>query len=101
MNQPQILRLNLGVTGTQLVLDALGQLPFNQVAELITVIRAQAEAQLAPQTRAVPAPAAQAAAPAVATIKRKGGRPKGSKNKPRVEAAAPVVAAPVAEAVAA
>ncbi len=78
MNQPQILTIQLGVNGVQLVLNALAKMPFDQVAELIAVIRVQAEQQLNPQ----PAAPVQAAA-------RKGGRPKGSKNKGKTEAPAP------------
>lgn len=73
MNQPQILNIKLGVNGVQIVLNALAKMPFDQVAELIAVIRVQAEQQLNPQPVAQPE---QPAAP------KRGGRPKGSKNKP-------------------
>lgn len=89
MNQPKILNIKIGVEGTQIILNALAKLPFEQVAELIAVIKIQAEQQLNP-------PAQQQAAPQPATepAKRKGGRPKGSRNKPK--AAPAPVASPVA-----
>jgi hypothetical protein len=55
MNQPQILNIQLGVNGVQTVLNALAKLPFDQVAELIAVIRVQAEQQLSgSKNRAAP-----------------------------------------------
>jgi hypothetical protein len=49
-----MIHLELKVEEAQLVLNALSQLPFAQVASLIANIRAQAEKQLQPET---PAPA--------------------------------------------
>lgn len=48
MNQPQILNIQLGVQGVQMVLNALAELPFKQVADLINVIQSQAQQQLNP-----------------------------------------------------
>lgn len=48
MNQPQILNIQLGVQGVQLVLNALATLPYNQVADLINVIHLQAQQQINP-----------------------------------------------------
>ena len=48
MNQPQILNIQLGVQGVQMVLNALAEMPFKQVADLINVIQAQAAQQLNP-----------------------------------------------------
>lgn len=48
MNQPPILNIQLGVQGAQLVLNALAKLPYEQVADLINVIQAQAAQQLNP-----------------------------------------------------
>jgi hypothetical protein len=45
-----MLNLELKVEDVQLVLNALSQLPFAQVASLITTIRTQAETQLKEQT---------------------------------------------------
>ena len=75
MTQPQILNIKLGREGVQIVLNALAKLPFEQVVELITVIKFQAEQQLNPQ------PEQQRALPGPAPVKRRGGRPKGSRNK--------------------
>jgi hypothetical protein len=62
MNQPQIFNIQLGAAGLQLVLNALAKMPFEQVVELINVIRMQAEQQLNPQpaapATAEPVPAA-------------------------------------------
>ena len=52
-----MIHLELKVEEAQLVLNALSQLPFAQVASLIANIRAQAEKQLQPAT---PAPAGTA-----------------------------------------
>jgi hypothetical protein len=52
MNQPQIFNIQLGAAGLQLVLNALAKMPFEQVVELINVIRMQAEQQLNPQPAA-------------------------------------------------
>jgi chromatin remodeling complex protein RSC6 len=82
MNQPQILTIQLGVNGVQLVLNALAKMPFDQVAELIAVIRVQAEQQLNPQPAADP----------VQPVKRAGGRPKGSKNKGKTASAEAAIA---------
>jgi hypothetical protein len=57
------IKLELEVEETNLILEALGNLPFVQVFQLIGRIQAQAQAQVQPQMRmqAVPAgPAAQA-----------------------------------------
>ncbi len=75
MTQPQILNIKLGREGVQIVLNALAKLPFEQVVELITVIKFQAEQQLNSQ------PEQQRALPGAAPVKRRGGRPKGSRNK--------------------
>lgn len=77
MNQPKILSIQIGVEGTQIVLNALAKLPFEQVAELIAVIKIQAEQQLNPPAQQQ-APRIEAKA---APAKRRGGRPKGSRNK--------------------
>lgn len=79
MNQPQLLNIKLGVTGVQIVLNALAKLPFDQVAELIAVIKTQADMQLNPQ------PAAQPKQPAAP---KRAGRPKGSRNKAKAAPAA-------------
>jgi hypothetical protein len=47
-----MIHLELKVEEAQLVLNALSQLPFAQVASLIANIRAQAEKQLQPATSA-------------------------------------------------
>ncbi len=78
MTQPQILNIKLGREGVQIVLNALAKLPFEQVVELIAVIKFQAEQQLNPQPEQKPAPKTEAKA---APVKRRGGRPKGSRNK--------------------
>lgn len=75
MNQPKILSIQIGVEGTQIVLNALAKLPFEQVAELIAVIKIQAEQQLNPPAQQ------QAALPGAPHAQRRGGRPKGSRNK--------------------
>ncbi len=63
MNQPQTLKITLGLIGVQTVLNALAKMPFEQVAELIAVIRMQADQQLNPQPVAEPEqPAAVATA---------------------------------------
>ncbi len=58
MSQPKILNIQLGVEGTQIVLNALAKMPFEHVAELIAVIKFQAEQQLNPpaQQNAAPQP---------------------------------------------
>lgn len=76
---PPILNIQMVPAGVELVLQALGKLPYEQSAGLIAEIRGQAEYQLAPKL-----------APPVVPPKARGGRPKGSKNKAApVEPAAP------------
>ena len=48
MTQAPILNIQMVPAGVNLVLKALGQLPYGDVAPLIDEIRAQAEAQLTP-----------------------------------------------------
>lgn len=81
MTQPKIVDIRMGLEGAQLVLNGLAKLPYEQVAELIAVIRFQVEQQLKS------APAAPVQAQAAQPAKRRGGRPKGSRNKakPAVE----------------
>ena len=45
------LKLELSVTEINTTLSALGQMPYIQVAELIGVVKSQAESQLQPQAQ--------------------------------------------------
>lgn len=51
----KILNIQLGVQGVQLVLNALAELPYKQVADLINIIQAQAAQQLNPPPAEQPA----------------------------------------------
>lgn len=96
MNQPPILNIKIGMHGVQLVINALAKMPFEQVADLIAVIKAQAEMQLNPPQ--VNAPATASITAEVAPRKKRGGRPKGSRNKAKaVPAPAPVTLAEESE----
>lgn len=75
MTQPKIVDIRMGLEGAQLVLNGLAKLPYEQVAELIAVIRFQVEQQL----KSAPAPSVQV--PVAKPAKRRAGRPKGSRNK--------------------
>lgn len=48
MNQPPILNIQMVPAGVDLVVKALMQLPYGEVAPLIAEIRGQADAQLTP-----------------------------------------------------
>jgi hypothetical protein len=49
MNENQIIKIELTVAETNGVLQALGQMPFAQVAGLVQKIQQQAAPQVAPQ----------------------------------------------------
>jgi len=48
MNKPPILNIQMVPAGVDLVIKALMQLPYGEVAPLIAELRGQAEAQLTP-----------------------------------------------------
>lgn len=94
MNQPPILNIKMVPDGVELVVMALSRLPYNQVAPLIGEIQGQAEYQKQQfQAAAQAAPVAAEAAPAP----RRGGRPKGSKNKARRTRTVKAAPAPVTQ----
>ena len=94
MNQPPILTIKMVPAGVELVVQALSRLPYHQVAALIGEIQGQAEFQKQQAQAEVPAePAAAATAPA----QRRGGRPKGSKNKARRTRTVKAAPAPVTQ----
>ena len=53
----QSVNVNMTVAQWNVVMNALGQRPFAEVAEIIGVIKTQAEAQLAPKPAEEPAKA--------------------------------------------
>lgn len=94
MNQPPVLTIKMVPAGVELVVQALSRLPYNQVAALIGEIQGQAEFQK--QQAQAEVPTALVVAEDV-PAPRRGGRPKGSKNKARRTRTVKAAPAPVTQ----